>query len=263
MYGFIIKKNFCDGWDNLLSMIVANLCMVCVGAGLVLLNAYFAINLVVQLLLYIVSFSVMSILIFAYGDVAASIANFNCAHVVDFFKKIPGAIKDGILFGVLTACITWVSTIAISYYLFETKTMFGLFLGAMICWIDIFILLAFQWFVPIRSLMHNNFKKCFKKSFLIFFDNKGFTILTALYNLVLIVLSVLFFGFAPSFAGLLIANTNALRIRLYKYDYLEEHPELETRAEQKQIPWEELIYDDREALGPRKLKSFIFPWKED
>ena len=263
MYGFIIKKNFCDGWDNLFSMIVANVCMLFAGAGLVLLNAYLSINILVQLLLYIFSFSVMSILMFAYGEVAAKIANFNGVHVVDFFKAIPGAIKDGIFFGILNAVITWVSTIAISYYFFQTKSMIGLFFGAMICWIDIFVILAFQWFIPIRSLMHNNFKKCLKKCFLIFFDNKGFTILTALYNLVLIVFSVVLLGFAPSFAGLIIANTNALRIRLYKYDYLEEHPELETRAEQKQIPWEELIYDDREALGPRKFKSFIFPWKDD
>ena len=76
MYGFIIKKNFCDGWDNMLSIIVANACMVFAGAGLILLNAYFTVNLLVQLLLYIFSFSVMSILILAYGDVAANIANF-------------------------------------------------------------------------------------------------------------------------------------------------------------------------------------------
>ena len=75
MYGFLIKKNFCDGWDNMLSIIVANVVMVFAGAGLVLLNAYLAVNIWAQLLLYIVSFSVMSILIFAYGDVAAKIAN--------------------------------------------------------------------------------------------------------------------------------------------------------------------------------------------
>ena len=50
--------------------------------------------------------------------------------------------------------------------------------------------------------------------------------------------------------------------RLYKYDYLEEHPELTTKKERRHIPWEELIYEDRETLGPRKLKSFIFPWKD-
>ena len=45
--------------------------------------------------------------------------------------------------------------------------------------------------------------------------------------------------------------------------YLEEHPELTTKKERKNIPWEELIYEDRETLGPRKLRSFLFPWKDD
>ena len=83
-----------------------------------------------------------------------------------------------------------------------------------------------------------------------------------IYDLILLAFSVLFIGFFPSIAGILIANTNALRLRLYKYDYLEEHPELTTKKERRQIPWEDLIYEDRETLGPRKLKSFIFPWKD-
>ena len=56
---------------------------------------------------------------------------------------------------------------------------------------------------------------------------------------------------------------NNFRIRLYKYDYLEEHPELTTKKERKQIPWEDLIYEDRANLGPRGLKALLFPWKED
>jgi len=111
-------------------------------------------------------------------------------------------------------------------------------------------------------LMHNNFKKCLKKCFIVFFDNTGFSIFMAFYNLVMIVLSVFFVGFVPSLAGILIADTNAMRLRLYKYDYLEEHPELKTKKERKQIPWEELLYDDKETLGPRNFKSFFFPWRE-
>ena len=132
-----------------------------------------------------------------------------------------------------------------------------------ILWLDVFFFIAIQWFIPIRATMHNDFKKCLKKCFIIFFDNTGFSLAMTLYNLILIVLSVAFIGFLPSVSGWLIANCNALRILLYKYDYLEEHPELQTKKERKQIPWEELIYDDRETLGPRKFKSFLFPWKED
>ena len=99
MYGFLIKKNFCDGWDNMLSIIVSNAVMVFAGAGLVLLNAYLAVNIWVQLFLYIISFSVMSILTFAYGDLAANIANFNGVHVKDYFLQIPKCLKDGFFFG--------------------------------------------------------------------------------------------------------------------------------------------------------------------
>lgn len=265
MYGFIIKKNFCDGWDNLLSLFVSNIIMLFTAIGLLFLNLWISgfQNIIFQLVVDVVGFMIMSIFLFAYGEVAAKIANFDSVHVVDFFKAIPGVIKDAVLFGLLTGSIFWISKIAIYYYVVISKTMFGYFLGGMIVWIDLCLILAFQWFIPIRSLMHNNFKKCLKKSFIILFDNFGFTVVTALYNLLLIVFSVLLLGFAPSFAGIVLANTNALRIRLYKYDYLEEHPELKTRAEQKQIPWDDLIYDDRELLGPRKFKSFIFPWRDE
>ncbi len=93
-------------------------------------------------------------------------------------------------------------------------------------------------------------------------DNTGFSIIMGLYNLLLLALSILPIGFFPSIAGIAIAKQNAFRIRMYKYDYLDEHPELKSPRERRQIPWEELIYEDREALGPRKLRSFLFPWKD-
>ena len=141
--------------------------------------------------------------------------------------------------------------------------MIGLFVGALLFWVDIFIALSLQWFVPIRSTFHNKFFKCLKKCFIIFMDNTGFSIIMALYHLLLIALSVLPIGFFPSLAGVSISKHNAFRLRMYKYDYLEEHPELKTPKERRKIPWEELIFDDREALGPRKLRSFLFPWKEE
>lgn len=263
MYGFLIKKNFCDGWDNLFSLLITNVVFLFAGMGLILLNGLCANTNLLSLVMFIVTIIVVSILIFAYGDTAANISNFNGIHLADYFKAIPGVLKDGSLFGLMVAGICLVSSVAIRYYFIETNSLLGFAMGAVIIWVDLFCVLSLQWFVPIRSLMHNNFKKCLKKSFLIFFDNTGFSILCALYNLLMIAFSVLFIGFFPSIAGISIANTNALRIRLYKYDYLEEHPELKTKRERKKIPWEELIYEDRECLGPRNLKSFIFPWRNE
>jgi len=50
----------------------------------------------------------------------------------------------------------------------------------------------------------------------------------------------------------------ALKLRLKKYDYLEENPE----ANRKQIPWDALLIDERNKVGPRTFKGMIFPWKD-
>jgi hypothetical protein len=94
-------------------------------------------------------------------------------------------------------------------------------------------------------------------------DNTGFSIIMALYNLLLTALSILPIGFFPSLCGVSISKHNAFRLRMYKYDYLEEHPELKSPRERRQIPWEDLIFDDRQLMGKRTLRGMIFPWKDD
>lgn len=263
MFGFIIKKNFCDGWDNLLSVVVTNLIFLFVGFGLVYLNLY---AMRVHLYLIYVSFPItciiFSILVFAFGDLAAKIANFEGIHLLDYFKNIPKVLKDATIFGFLLSLFIMLSIFCFRFYFIQNKSIPYAFVGAIILWVDIFVLLSLQWFIPFRSLMKNDLKKCLKKSFIVFFDNTGFTIMMALYNFVLFLLSIFFIGLIPSMSGILISCTNALRLRLYKYDYLEEHPELKTKKERKNIPWEELIYEDRETLGPRTFRSFLFPWKD-
>ena len=126
------------------------------------------------------------------------------------------------------------------------------------------VVLALQWFLPIQAQLGNKFKKTLKKCFIIFFDNIGFSVFMFLYTLILAGISYFTATLIPGFAGILLSYNNAFRIRLYKYDWLEEHEEeLKQHGKRKvRIPWGELIADDRETLGPRTLKSFIFPWKD-
>lgn len=263
MFGFLIKKNFCDGWDNLLSLVITNVLFLFIGIGLVFVNAVAHGYLLLEIIAFMLTCIILSIFAFAYGDSAAAIADFKGIRYLDYFKAIPGVLKDAVLFGLMCSIVIMISGFSIHYYLTQANSTFGLCVGIVIFWMDIFFFISLQWFIPLRSIMHNNFRKCLKKCFIIFFDNTGFSIAVAFYNIILLAFSVVFLGFLPSVAGILIADTNALRLRLYKYDYLEEHPELTTKKEQRNIPWEDLIYDDREALGPRKFKSFLFPWKEE
>ena len=67
---------------------------------------------------------------------------------------------------------------------------------------------------------------------------------------------------APGVNGITLAAMNATRLRLYKYDWLDEHPGyINDRDKRANVPWDELIAQDKETLGPRKISSFLFPWK--
>ena len=272
MYGFLIKKSFCDDWDNLLTVVIVNL--ITLAAGILIFLACATglmafgeesnspwVYLLILGTILIFSF-ILSIVNLAFGELAAQIADFNGVSMGDFFKAIPGVLIDAILFALLCDAIGIVSFYCIDFYILRIGNLFGLLIGSFIFWLDIFFILSLQWFVPIRATMHNNFKKCLKKCFLISLDNTGFSILVLIHTAILMVLSVFLVGLFPSVSGILINKCNALRIRLYKYDYLEQHPELKTKRERRNIPWDELIFDDRETLGPRKLRSFLFPWKE-
>lgn len=261
MFGFFLKKSFCDGWDNLFSMVLVNLICLFGGMGMILLTKFIQNSDLLIYGLILLAFLFFSIVAFAYGEISGKIADFCGVGIKDFFIAVPKVLKDAIIFALICFAITIVSIIAFDYYFIQMQSTIGFLMGAMIGWIDILLLLSFQWVIPIRSLMHNPLKKCIKKSFIIFFDNTGFSILMGIYHIVMIAISIVFIGFFPSVAGIVMADTNALRLRLYKYDYLEEHPELTTKRQRRQIPWEELIYEDRETLGPRKFKSFFMPWK--
>jgi len=272
MYGFLLKKNFCDGWDNLLSVVITNVLFLFCMVGIVILSSFVTSKLgadTSDMVFYLIQSGIMFLGVFilcvfelAYGELSVKIANFESIRFYDFFKKIPGVLKDALLLSVLIMLILFISVYCINFYFFQQQSLISLFIGALICWLDVFIILSLQWFVPIRCTFHNGFFKCLKKCIIIFMDNTGFSIFMGIHNLLMVLISILPIGFFPSVAGIAIAKQNAFRLRLYKYDYLEEHPELKTPRERRQIPWEELIYEDRETLGPRKWRSFIFPWKD-
>ena len=261
MYLFFIKKNFYDGWDNMLTLIVVNI--VVMAASLGLLSLIYALQQSVPLViaLIIIFGIVMSILSLASGEIASSAANFGSAHIADFFRAIPSCIADGIRFGLVLAVVGAASYVCIPFY-FAQKTLPAMFIGAMFVWLVVFTLLSLQWFVAIRSLLHNDFKKCIKKCFIVFFDNMWFSLFAAVYTFFLTALSVFLLGLLPSLSGITLAQVNAFRLRLYKYDYYEAHPELKTPKEKRCIPWDELLQNDKDTLGSRSLKSLIFPWKE-
>lgn len=266
MFGFFLKKNFCDGWDNILYLIIPNIFVLLLGVGCFGLTTliYTENALVVILSIFltmIVILCLFSILALAFSKTAVTISNFQTPKLAGFIKEIPSSLKDGFLFGLLNAVLLFVGFLAISAYL-SMINILGFSLAAVLIAFETVFFLSLQWFIPLKALLGGGFIKNLKKCFVIFFDNPGFSLLMAFYNIILFVSSALMLLLIPSVSGVVLSSVNALRLRLYKYDWLDAHPEYKKDLKKrKNIPWNQLLQEDEETLGPRNFKSFFMPWK--
>ena len=198
----------------------------------------------------------------AFSENAESIANFGSATLGGYFSKIGTAFKENAKFAFLVAFITVSCVIGVPLYI-GMDSFYGVALGMILLSFSVLMLLAFQWYLPIKILLKNDFKKCLKKCFIILFDNFGFSVFMAFYSLILLACSVILFFFLPGFNGILLGYVNALRLRLYKYDWLECHPAQKAEKERQNIPWDELIKEDETTLGKKSIKSLLMPWKAE
>ena len=262
---YLLKKNFCDGWDNMLSLIVPNIVMTLVSVALWALygtvNA--SGNMALGMLFTLVFFFFFLALLFAFGENAVRIANFGAGSVKDYFSQIVPCAKEGALFGLICGLFTIFASVGIPYYMSLSRggNMIGIFLASCVFWFVLIAALSLQWFIPIKMTLKDPFRVALKKSLFIFFDNPLLSLFMFVYHGIMLFLSAFLLGSAPGATGILLSLSNALKILLYKYDYLDAHPELKGRK-RRNIPWSDLLKADKETLGPRTIRSFIFPWKD-
>lgn len=275
MIGFFFKKNLCDVWDNIFYVVITNFFSLIVIFCSILIFKYelfLEIDEVWIKPLFLLTWIFVLIfacsIAFAGAENAAKIAKFNSPRYADFFKSIFTSFKDGILIGVFIGIVTSIGFVSIPFYLSMWKKPDGtngsfiwfLFI-ILIFWFLVITFFALQWYMPIRVNMKNGFFKSIKKSYLLFLDNMGFSFVLAFLNFLNMLLTLVTFGLYPGMTGVIITNMNAFRMRMYKYDWLEVNPGLSIE-ERKNVPWDDLLVKDKKTLGPRPLKSFIFPWKE-
>jgi len=259
MFFFLLKKSFFDAWDNLGSVILGNIGIFAVGAmglwpvlkilekgnpwGFLLLGASIPILFVANALL--------SALMSEIADYRRS----SWSDIPDFFRK---TWKAGLAVSLVSAAFFSMSIFGIIYYS-SMKSILGLAASALLFWITVGVYFTIIWFFPVRNRLKGDLKKSLRKSALLMLDNLGLTIFLGFImipvNLVLWPMTA-FGAFGP--AGIQLYMNGALRLLLFKYDWIEENPELN----RKQIPWYELLVDERERVGKRSLKGMIFPWKE-
>jgi hypothetical protein len=257
MIGFFIKKAFFDGWDHLFSLLLLNLgFLLFLSMGFVLPGS---LGVPVWLALSLVALSLAggsvwwSACVYAMKDVA----DFGSFHARDIWANVKRGLTPGLQVGAFLVLLWFVVSVGLPFYL-KIGGILGALAAGVIFWCAIILLLALQYYIPLRSRLGGGLKKNMRKSFVIFFDNPGFSFFLFLYCAATLVVSIFLAFLLPGFAGIALAQDVALRLRLYKYDWLEVNPE----AKRREIPWDKLLEEDKDLVGKRTLKGMFFPWKE-
>lgn len=276
MLSLFFKKNFYDGWDNVMFFFVPNLLIdaliiLCTGIASLGVTVFKDANffLYIWILLALVLVCGSSIFTLAWAESSKGIADYESVEFKDFFKSLKGCVKDGIKYGITLAAVITIAVVGGIYFLKPQGgqvSFAGFLAGVCYIWAALIIVASLFWYPALRAYMHNPFLKTVKKCFIVFFDNLLVSIVLGFYNLFLSAVSVIMLGIAPGMCGLQLARANAFRLIMKKYDYIEEldkNGEPFNSKARRKIPWKELLKDDIEANPTRGFKAFIFPWKEN
>ncbi|MCL2293274.1 MAG: hypothetical protein FWC36_00170 [Spirochaetes bacterium] len=260
MIGFLLRKTFYDGWDNLFRIVLLNLGFLLTAAFPVFVPGFVSRLFgfpVLDVILTAAGIFLCSVYLAAAAHSLKSISDYGTFGFADFFRAFKVAWPAGIAMGIFLVFLVLIVRIVLPFYL-SMESLVGLVLAVLIIWIMVFALFSFQFFFAVHARLGTNLKKVFKKCMLISLDNTGFIVFSLLHNIAAIFLSAILAFMFPGPAGVLLFLDQGLRLRLLKYDWLEANPE----ADRKKIPWDVLLIEEREKTGTRSFRNFIFPWKD-
>ncbi len=256
MFGFLIKKTFFDMWDNLIRIVILNLGFILAFAIII----YFPLLFRDVPLLFFTALGIGMGILFVYSGVASNmtstIADYTKPEFRDFLTALKATYPTSLLFALLNLVLVFIFQKAFEFY-GGIQSFIGPLASSFLFWVLIFWILAFQYFFSIQARLDRKFGKVIKKMFLLLLDNPLFTVGLLIGTLITFAISVFTAFLLPGIASIFLWWNVALKLRLYKYDYLEENPE-----NRRNIPWDALLTEDRERVGKRTLKGMIFPWKE-
>ncbi|HOX31695.1 MAG TPA: hypothetical protein PLB91_05150 [Spirochaetales bacterium] len=257
MTGFFIKKAFFDGWDHLFTLFLMNLGFVALIALGLLVPGAAGAPAWLGIAIGLAAFLALAIWWSTCAFALVAVADYGSVAFGDLLPAFRKAWLPGLQLGLIGAGAGFLLSIGLPFYL-SRGGIAGALAAGVLFWCAVILCLALQYYVPLRARLGGGLRKNLRKSLILFFDNPFFSAFLFLYNLLSLVLSFFLALLLPGFAGMALAGDVALRLRLYKYDWLEANP----GSKRGEIPWDELLAEDRELVGPRTLKGMIFPWKE-
>ena len=257
MLGFFVKKAFFDGWDNLFQLAAFNAVHLALFSAFIVLPAALGSGTFVMLAAGLLGVASISV----WQAVCVGAMNEAAEYRTPSFKKALGSLKTALIPGLITGgiflLVGFSLTVGIPFYLLQ-KNLLGMAAASLLFWISVAAILTMQYFLPLLTRRGGGIKANLKASMTLFLDNPGFSFFLFLHSTISLALSLVVAFLAPGPAGIALGASDAVKLRIKKYEWLEAHP----GANRKKIPWEELLAEDKELVGTRTLKGMIFPWKD-
>jgi hypothetical protein len=257
MFGFLVKKAFFDMWDNLFRILIMNLGYIAILAVFILLAPLFVSLPALFIVIVLLGIALFAVYTGGVSRMCAEIADYRQPGFSDFFHFVKESLPSSLLFALTIGIYGLIVSVAFRFY-GGMKSIAGPLAVALLFWVTVAAILASQFFFPIQSRLDRKFRKVARKSFLVFFDNPGFAIGLSVCALIVLVGSMFIALLLPGLAAILLWWNVAFKLRLYKYDWIEQHP----GENRRRVPWDALLVEDRERVGKRTLRGMIFPWKE-
>jgi hypothetical protein len=257
MIGFFIKKAFFDGWDNLYLLAALNGVFLLVLLLFVVLPATLGAPTWLIIVFLGIAIVVLSVWEVAVSDAMYAVADSKSVHFSDIRAAFFRSLRLGLIMGGLNLLFAVAIGVALPFYLGQ-KAMWSVFAGGLLFWTMILAILILQYVPAVFARDGGTPRQAFKTALYLFVDNPGFSIFLLIWRVLTFALSILTVLLAPGPAGTSLASAVAVRLRMKKYRYLKENPE----ADRRQIPWDDLLREEKELVGKRTLKGMIFPWKE-
>jgi hypothetical protein len=262
MFSFLIKKAFFDLWDNLFRVILLNLGYIGI-IGLAILVPYgvtylhFLPDLAQIVLAVFLAAAMVCVYTGAASGMCRAIADYEEPGFRDFADYLRTTWAPSLAFAGVNAGVAFFLSLAMPFYL-QMKNVVGPIAFAFLFWVTIIWAFSSQFFFPLQSRVNTMFRKNLRKIFLLFFDNTMFAIGLAIGAVFIAVVSGFTAFMLPGIAAVVLWHNEGLKLRMYKYDWLEANP----GADRKKVPWDALLVEDKERVGKRTLRGMIFPWKE-
>jgi cell division protein FtsL len=254
---FFIKKVFFDAWDNLITIVLFNIGFSVIIAATSYIAFLFEAAGIAYFLTVIAGIFIFNIYSGAVSGYMSELLQYKSPEIKQFPLHLKKHLKSALVISGISIFQFAVLIVGFPFY-FSIGGLPGLIGLVTLFWISVLWWIAVQYFFPVATQIEPGIKKQLKKSFILLLDNTLFSVFLGIYSIIVLSISIFTALLIPGISVILLAHQTALKLRLYKYDYLQENSE----NNRKNIPWSELLYDEKEKIGTRTLRGMIFPWKD-